>query len=379
MKISSRPAATPLGVTGPARVGRPTRALLPRLSEGDIAVIDHCDLDRPTAEALVRAGVVCVVNAQPMISGRYANLGPLVLAEAGIPLVEGIGQSAYARLADNPELIHVEGGRISLGEQMVVAGREVDADDVRAAMSRAQQGLAVHLETFTHNAAELVRRDLDVLLERDGLPRLSTRTAGRPVVVVGQAHPAEMVHLRSFIRQERAAVIAVDGASDRLRAHRIEPDVIVLSQTTRLPATKVLRAARDVVFVTRPDTPSESFESLARVGVSPHVVSTHAGGDDVALLLAHAGDARLIVGAGLPATLADFLDQQRPGLAGSFLARLVAGERYVDAASVALLHTGRIRPWHVAVALVTGLGAVAIATAATPIGQAWLDTVQGWF
>ncbi|MFT4263711.1 MAG: putative cytokinetic ring protein SteA [Nocardioides sp.] len=377
MRISTRPAPAPRGVTGPARVGRPTKALLPRLGPGDIAVIDHRDLDRRCAEALLRAGVVAVVNAQMMVSGRYANLGPLVLAEAGVVLIEGIGQSAYARLADNPEVVRLDDGRIYAGEQLVVEGRELTHADLRLAMDAAEAGIGVHLETFAHNTTELIRRDLGLLLEAGGLPRLATPLAGRPVVVVGQAEPAEMVHLRGFIHQERAVVIAVEGAADRLRAHRLRPDVVVLTEAERLPSTRVLRGAKDVVLVARADALPEVLDSIGRIGVAPHTVTTYAGGDDVAVLLAHAGEARLIVGAGLPATLADFLDQQRPGLAGAFLARLVAGATYVDAHAVALLHTGRVRPWHVAGALAASLAGLGLAIAATPIGQAWLDTLQG--
>lgn len=378
MKISTRPAATLPGVTGPARVGRPTRALLTRIGEGDIAVIDHLDLDRPTAEALLRAGVVAVVNAQPMISGRYANLGPLVLAEAGVVLVEDIGGSAYARLADNPELVRLHEGRVYLGDQVVVSGRELGIEEVRNAMHRAERGLAVQLETFTHNTAELVRRELDLLLEGDGLPRLRTRLQGRPVIVVGQARPAEIVQLRSFVQQERPAVIAVDGAADRLRAHRIHPDVVVVSRTDRLPAARVLRGATDVVLVLPTDSPADELESIGRLGIAPHRVTTQAGGDDIAMLLAHRGEARLVVGAGLLSSLSDFLDQQRPGLAGSFLARLVLGAHYVDAEAVSLLHTGRVRPWQIGGAVVAGLAGLAVAVAATPTGQSWLETLQRW-
>jgi uncharacterized membrane-anchored protein len=97
MKFNARKASLALpGVTGTARVGTPTAGVLPLLEPGDIAVIDHVDLDRDTATALLQAGVRAVVNAAPMISGRYANLGPEVLAEAGVLLVDNIGPAGLA-------------------------------------------------------------------------------------------------------------------------------------------------------------------------------------------------------------------------------------------------------------------------------------------
>ncbi|MFI2707283.1 hypothetical protein ACH5WX_07035, partial [Nocardioides sp. CER28] len=171
MRLPSRSStATDLGtgVRGAVRAGRPTRSLLNRLEPGDVAVIDHLDLDQGTARAIVDARVAAVVNAQPMISGRYANLGPEILAEAGIVLVEGIGGSAFARLAET-DVATVRDGGVYDGAQLIAEGRALDLDDVRLAMAEARAGLAAQLETFTHNSSELLRREQHVLLDGSGL------------------------------------------------------------------------------------------------------------------------------------------------------------------------------------------------------------------
>ena len=49
-----------------------TKRLVQRALPGDIAVIDHEDLDRVSAEALIDAGVAGVVNAGRSITGRAA-------------------------------------------------------------------------------------------------------------------------------------------------------------------------------------------------------------------------------------------------------------------------------------------------------------------
>src|ERR1700685_3136652 len=75
------------GVVAPARL---TKNLTKRLCPGDIAIIDHVDLDRVAADALISRKVSAVVNAAVSMSGRYPNLGPQLLMEAGIPLVDDV-------------------------------------------------------------------------------------------------------------------------------------------------------------------------------------------------------------------------------------------------------------------------------------------------
>jgi uncharacterized membrane-anchored protein len=359
------------GVRGIARTGRPTRALLGRLEPGDVAVIDHVDLDQATARALVDARVAAVVNAQPMISGRYANLGPEILAEAGVALVEGIGGSAFARLAETEEVTVRDGG-VYEGSQLLAQGRALDLDDVRAAMSEARAGLTAQLDTFTHNSSELLRREEHLLITGAGLPMLHTPLDDRPVVVVAQARPADLGLVRRFVREQRPVVVAVDAVAAKLRKAGIKADVVVLSGSESLPEAKALRGARDVVVVQRADAAPGVTEGLSRMGIAPHVIGTTLATEDAALLVADAGRPSLVVGVGLAATLHDLLDRRSSGLAGSYLTRLVLGPRLVDAAALPLLYTGRLRPWHVGASVVTGLAAVAAAIATTTVGQDWV-------
>src|SRR4051812_2902171 len=78
----------PRRVAGPARLGRRTKHLVRHLRPGDIAVIDHEDLDRVSAEDLVAAKVAAVLNCRPSSTGSYPNMGPLLLVQAGIELVD---------------------------------------------------------------------------------------------------------------------------------------------------------------------------------------------------------------------------------------------------------------------------------------------------
>lgn len=353
--------------------------LLPRLRPGDVAVLDQLDLDRATAQALVDAGVAAVLNLSPFLSGRYPALGPVLLAQAGITLVdqlEGagrIGDGARVRVLD--DIVFVDG-------EPVAMGRAVDLDVLADEMDHARAGLGPQLETFTHNSTEFLRREADLLLHGEGLPTLGTRLAGRPVVVVvdGQDHRAELRAIRAFLRECRPVLVGVDGGADVLLRAGHRPDVVVIgvgSDDAEIPSAAALRAAHDVVV--RVDRGNRRpIDHLERLGIRSTRVETSAATEDVALLLAHAGDASVIVGVGAHATLDEFLDRQRHGLASTYLTRLLVGQRLVAAASVPTLYSGRLRPRHLFLALLVGLLALGAAIATTPAGAEWAGELWTW-
>lgn len=367
------------GLTGTARVNRRTKVLLPRLRPGDVAVLDQLDLDRATAQAIVDAGVSAVLNLSPFLSGRYPALGPVLLAQAGILLVdrlEGagrIGDGARVRIHD--DIVYVDG-------EAVAMGRGVDLDVLDEEMNQARSGLGPQLESFTHNSAEFLRREADLLLHGQGLPTLGTRLKGRPAVVVVDGHDPRggLRRIHAFLRERRPVLIAVDGGADVLLRAGLRPDVVVIgaaAEDGEFPSSAALRAAHDVVV--RVDRGNRRpIEQLERLGVRSARVETSAATEDVALLLAHAGDASVIVGVGTHATLDQFLDRQRHGLTSTYLTRLLVGQRLVDAAAVPTLYSGRLRPRHLFLALLLGLLALGVAVATTPAGAEWADELWTW-
>lgn len=376
MPVRQRTAPELPGLHATARVDRRTQALLPRLRPGDIAVVDHLDLDRATASALVDAGVLAVVNAAPMISGRYPNLGPELLAEAGITLVDGIGAEGLAAVSDGAR-VRLEDGDLFSGAQLLASGRALDAATVAEQMSAARAGMATQLDSFVHNSAEFLRREQGLLLHGEGLPRLRTAVTGRPVVVVVPSHDhgRQLASVARFAREQNAVLIGVQRGADSLLGAGLKPDIVVVDDRVQgpdAPSAKALRAARDVVVRVERGGQATSLDSIERLGVRP--VRLHSGttAEDAALLMADAAGASVLVGVGLHATLEEFLDRQRPGLASTYLTRLKVGPRLVDASTLPLLYSGRVRPWHVLLVLLAGLVAVAAAIAVTPVGQQWL-------
>jgi uncharacterized membrane-anchored protein len=369
---------------GPTRSGRRVRDLLPRLRPGDVAVIDHLDLDRVSAQALVDAGVVAVVDAAPAISGRYPNLGPRVLAAAGIVLVDGVGTAGVAALRDGTE-VEIVGGRLLVAGAEVASGRRLDPEAVEAAMELARAGLARQLAALTHGSSELLRHEEDLLLHGVGVPRLATGVAGRSVAVVARDFQLDggLGRVRTFLREQHPVVVGVGAAADALRTERVRCDVVVVDATDELPSAAVLRDARDVVVRTdRGGTPAV-VEQLERLGVRPLLVVTSVTAEDAALVVVDAAEPSVVVGVGLRSTLEDLLDAGRRGSAGSVLVRLKAGPRLVDATAVPQLYSGRVRPWHLLLVMIAGLVALAAAVGVTPVGREWADsisdTIQGLF
>jgi uncharacterized membrane-anchored protein len=373
--VRSRPAPALPGVHGPARVHRRTASVLGRLREGDIAVLDHVDMDRETAQALIDAGVVAVVNASPMISGRYPNLGPERLVEAGVVVVDSAGAEVFDRVKDGTAL-RVDDGVVYAGDALVAPAREVTAELVRSEMGRARSGLAAQLESFTHNSTEFLRREQDLLLHGHGVPETATAIAGRPVVVAVRSHgwEDELRGIKPFVREQRPVLIGVDKGADALASSGHRPDVVVVTAASEdLPAATVLRKAKDVVVLVERGAPRSATEPFERLGIRPLRFETTATTEDAALLLASAHDASLIVGVGMHATLDEFLDRRRSGLASTFLTRLKVGPDLVDAAALPRLYDGAVRPRHVVGALVAGVLALAAAISVTPVGQQWVD------
>ncbi len=367
------------GLTGTARVDRRTKVLLPRLRPGDIAVIDQLDLDRATAQALVDARVAAVLNQSPFLSGRYPALGPTLLLEAGIVLVDRL--EGVDRIADGAA-VRVHDEVVYVGGDAVGLGREVDQQVLEAELGLARTGLSSQLQSFTHNSAEFLRREDDLLLHGQGLPTLGTRISGRPVVVVveGHDHRRDLRAIRAFVKERRPILIGVDGGADIIRSAGLRPDVVVVdasSDAGDFPAAATLRAAHDLVV--RVDRGNRRpVDHLERIGVRAARVETSATTEDVALLLADAAEASVIVGVGTNATLEEFLDRERAGLASTYLTRLRVGQRLVDASAVPTLYSGRLRPRHLLLTLVLGIVALAAALATTPVGQDWARDALDW-
>ncbi|HEY1331740.1 MAG TPA: putative cytokinetic ring protein SteA [Actinomycetota bacterium] len=325
-----------------ARVDRRTKNLLRRIQPGEVAIIDHEDLDRVSAEGLVERGVSAVVNASRSISGRYPNLGPLIVVEAGIPLIDGVGRLLMDKVREG-DPVRVEGDRVYAGERLVAVGIRQSLESVTSAMEAARRRLADQFESFATNTLEFMARERDLLFGGAGLPDLEHDLSDQHVLVVvrGYNFKEDLAALRPYIRDVRPVLVGVDGGADALIEEGYRPDLILGDMDS--VSDSALRSGAEIVLHAYRDGSAPGRERLVSLGLPFRTLEASGTSEDAAFLLAHAKGANLIVAVGSHGNLREFLDKGRMGMASTFLIRLRVGEILVDAKGVSRVYRGRIR------------------------------------
>jgi uncharacterized membrane-anchored protein len=353
------------GVAGPARLDRRTKNLTKRLCPGDIAIIDHMDLDRVAADALISRKVSAVVNAQVSMSGRYPNLGPQLLMEAGIPLVDNVGQDVFGRLHEGAT-VRLDGDTLYIGEQVVAKGTPQTAESVEAMMDEARAGIVTQIEAFAANTMEFLKREHQLLVDGVELPDIRTRMDGRHVLVVvrGYHYREDLAALRPYIREYRPVLIGVDGGADALLEAGYVPDAILGDMDSVTDET--LRCGAELIVHAYADGRAPGLARIKELGLAAAVCPSAGTSEDVALLLADGKGASLIVAVGTHWTLEEFLDKGRSGMASTFLTQLRVGTKIVNAKGVSRLYRSRISSWSLIVLALAALVTVFVAVAASP-------------
>ncbi len=348
-----------------ARVDRRTKSLLRRVQPGEIAFIDHEDLDRVSAEGLADKGVSAVVNAARSISGRYPNLGPLILVERGVPLIDAVGKLLLSKVKEG-QPVRVDGDRIYAGSDLVGVGTRQTPESVTAAMDVARRRLAEQFESFAANTMLFIVRERDLLFGGSGLPDLDHEMSGRHVRVVvrGYQYKEDLAALRPYIREVRPVLIGVDGGADALLEEGYRPNLIVGDMDSVTEAA--LRSGAEIVLHAYPSGHAPGRERLTALGLSYKVLQASGTSEDVAFLLAHEKGADLIVAVGSHGNLREFLDKGRMGMASTFLVRLRVGEILVDAKGVSRLYRRRVRGVDTMLLVASAVFAMIVVVAISP-------------
>jgi uncharacterized membrane-anchored protein len=360
-------------VAGTVRLDRRTKNLTKRLRPGDIAVIDHVDIDRVSADALVGCRVAAVVNAAPSISGRYPNLGPEILINAGIPLLDDVGREVFARLKEGAQ-VRLEGNQLMADDGTVVAeGAAQTSSSIDAAMTEAKAGLSTQLEAFAANTMEYMKRERALLLDGVGVPDVTTDMDGRHVLIVvrGYDYKEDLHALRSYIRDYRPVLIGVDGGGDALREAGYQPHMIVGDMDSVSDDT--LTCGAEVVVHAYADGRAPGLSRVQDLGVEAITFPATGTSEDIAMLLADEKGAKLIVAVGTHATLVEFLDKGRGGMASTFLTRLRLGGKLVDAKGVSRLYRSRISTAALVVLVLAAFVAIGSALAVSAAGRVYFD------
>ncbi|TMR94703.1 putative cytokinetic ring protein SteA [Nonomuraea basaltis] len=363
------------GTTAVARIDRRTKRLTKRLQSGEIAIIDHVDVDRVSAEALVACGAAAVINVASGISGRYPNLGPQILIEAGVPFIDNANQELFERVKDG-DVIRVCDGVVYLDEDVVGKGEPQTPEAVEAAMAEARAGMAVQIEAFAVNTMEYVRGEGRLLIEGVGVPEIRTPMEGRHVLIVvrGYHYKEDIATLRPYIREYRPVLVGVDGGADALLEAGYLPDVIVGDFDS--VSTKVLTCGAELVVHAYRDGRAPGLERIHQLGREAVIFPATGTSEDIAMILADDKGAELIVAVGTHGTLEEFLDKGRSGMASTFLTRLIIGSKLIDAKGVSRLYRSRIATSQLLLLVITALITMGVALSFAPIGRTWLNGLQ---
>ena len=344
-----------------------TKHLTQRLQAGEIAVINHADIDRIAAETLVAAGPSAVLNAAKSTTGRYPNMGPSIIVDAGITLIDDLG-TGIMNLKEGSQ-VTVEGNKVQQNGKVIAEGILQTPGTIAADLEEARKGVSTQIEAFAANTMEYLRRERDLLLDGVGVPKVKTKFAGKHALIVvrGYHYQEDLRSLRPYIREYKPVLVGVDGGADAILEQGYTPDMIIGDMDS--VSDQALRCGAEIVVHAYRNGEAPGTERLKREGI-PYVLFPATGtSEDVAMLLADDKDAEMIVALGTHATLVEFLDKGRSGMASTFLTRLRVGSKLVDAKGVSQLYQPRVSTWQTLLLALVCIGAIAVSLAVTPVGQ----------
>jgi uncharacterized membrane-anchored protein len=362
--------------TGTARLDRRTKHLVRRIGPDDVAIIDHVDLDRVSAEELLESGVKVVVNVADSQTGRFPNPGPLLLVRGGVKLIDAPGAPLFEQVSDG-DLLTVRGASVFSNGTQLAAGHTLAAEDLAGALAEQRSRITEALHDFAENTMRYLRDEGRLLAEGLDFPPLETRLRDRHALVVarGPGHKRDLRIVRPYIREFKPVLIGVDGGADALREAGLKPDVVVGDMDSVSDAT--LRCGAELVVHAYANGAAPAAARLAALGLPYHVMPATGVSEDVALLLAYEKGAELIVAVGTHFNLIEFLERDRAGMSSTFVARLRVGEILVDAKGVSRLVSRKVGLWPFLALAATGIGAVVVAVVVSPELRRLISLVVG--
>ena len=352
-------------LTGHAKLDRRTKNLVKRLSADDIAIIDHTDLDRVSAEELLESGVRVVVNVAPSQSGRFPNPGPLALVRGGVRLIDVPGDDLFENVNEG-ELLTVRGAGLYRNGTCLAAGRVLDERQLEGTLAEQRSRVTEALEAFAENTMRYLREEGKLLAEGIDFPPLKTRFRDRHALVVarGPGYKRDLRMVEPYLRDFKPVLIAVDGGADALLEAGYTPDVIVGDMDS--VSDDALRCGAELLVHGYRDGAAPGGVRAEGLGVAYDVVSATGISEDLALLLAYEKGSELIVAVGTHFNLIEFLERNRAGMSSTFVTRLKVGEILIDAKGVSRLASRQVGIWPLVFLALAALGAIAVAISVSP-------------
>ena len=342
-----------------ARIDKRTKNLVKRLRPGEVAVIDHTDIDRVSAESLIECRPAFVVNAACSITGNYPNLGPLMLVASGINILDETGQRVFECIKEG-DRVELFGNAIFLNGELVSRGTLLTLEEIELRIDDSKARLGKHLGDFAANTMELLEAEKEILLETVELPHITMKFKGRQTLIVvrGSDYKRDLKALRTYIREMKPVLVGVDGGADALLEMGYKPDMVVGDMDS--VSDKSLGCGAELVVHGYPDGGAPGKSRLDDMELPSTVFHYPGTSEDIAMLIAYEKDSELIAMVGGHNNLIEFLDKDRKGMASTFLVRLRVGPTLVDAKGISQLYQTRIKAWHLVMMVTAALIVIAI-------------------
>ena len=362
-------------IQGIARKDKRTKNLVKRLRPGDLAIINHQDIDRVSAKALVERRVKAILNASSSISGKYANLGPSILRRAGIPILDNLGEEVFSQIQEG-DRIEIRDNQVLKEGRLIAEGEKLDEEEILRRLTQAKGNLGKELEKFVENTLRYVKEEKAILLEETSIPQLDLNISGRQVLVVvrGADYEEDLRALGAYIKEQKPVLMGVDGGADALIEFGYKPDLIIgdmdsVSDQALLCGAKIL-----VHSYIRGRAPG--LERVEKLGLKPTLIPLPGLSEDVALLLAYQLGAELIVGVGTHFSLDEFLEKGRQGMASTFLVRLKIGSIFFDAKGVSKLYRGGVSLSLILGLILAALVPIIVVLVTSPLARSFLRLLK---
>lgn len=324
-------------ITALIKIDKKTKNLAKRINAGEIAVIDHVDIDEIAAESLIEKKVLAVINANKSISGKYPNLGPAILDNAGIPIIDEVGDKIFELLKENDRITIID-NEIYKDGTLIAKGKLLTHDVINYKMEECKENLEFELDKFIENTLDYAKKEKSFILGNLEIPNVKTKFKDRQALVIvrGKDYKEDLYTIKQYISDVRPILIGVDGGADALLEFGLNPDLIVGDMDS--VSDKALKIAKELVVHAYPDGRSPGLERVKSLGLDAHIFKAPGTSEDIAMLLAYEKGADLIVAVGTHSSMIDFLEKGRKGMSSTFLVRLKIGSKLVDAKGVNKLY-----------------------------------------
>lgn len=353
-------------IKGNAKKNTRTKALISQLTPNDIAVIHHMDIDGVAAMQLVEKKVKAVINAVSSVSGKYPNRGPKILLNAGIPIIDNIGQEAFDKISNN-DFLEIHENQLRINGSYLCDIKFLTQEDIESKMKEARANIWSVLDSFIENTLDYARKEKELIISPVSLPNIYTNMEGRHVLIVirGNNYREDLKAIRIYIEEVNPIMIGVDGGADALLDFGYCPDIIIGDMDS--VSDNCLKKCKEIVVHAYSDGTCPGMKRIEKLGLKAVKFPFVGTSEDAALILAYEKNAELIVTVGSHNNMIDFLEKGRPGMASTMLVQMKVGHKVVDAKGVSELYKNRLKPSYIAALFLAALFPLTIVAKTSPL------------